>query len=94
MLDHEDVDFVGARLHGGIRALQRGRRALIVPVDNRAAEISKSTVLPVASRDEPEAIERWILDPQPTRIVLPWSAIAQWKAQFAPTAPQHWRAER
>jgi hypothetical protein len=94
VLDHEDVDFIGARLHGGIRALQRGRRALIVPVDNRATEISKSTVLPVASRDEPEAIERWILDPQPTRIVLPWSAIAQWKAQFAPAASQYCRAER
>ena len=25
-----DVDFVGARLHGGIRALQRGRRAALL----------------------------------------------------------------
>ena len=92
ILDAEDVDFVGARLHGGIRALQRGRRALILPVDNRATEISKSTALPVASRDEPEAIERWIANPRPTRIVLPWSAIEQWKMQFAPIAAQHCRA--
>jgi polysaccharide pyruvyl transferase WcaK-like protein len=94
ILDEEDVDFVGARLHGGIRALQRGRRALIIPVDNRATEISKSTVLPVASRDDLEAIERWILHPQPTRIVLPWRAIEQWKAQFSHDAPQHCSAAR
>ncbi|MDR3401548.1 MAG: polysaccharide pyruvyl transferase family protein [Chthoniobacter sp.] len=83
LLDEEDVDFVGARLHGGIRALQHGRRALIIPVDNRAAEISISTALPVASRAEPEAIEWWIDNPRPTAIVLPTAAIEQWKAQFA-----------
>jgi polysaccharide pyruvyl transferase WcaK-like protein len=83
LLDEEDVEFVGARLHGGIRALKRGRRALIVPVDNRATEISKSTALPVASRDEPATIERWIAHPRPTRIVLPWDAIERWKGQFA-----------
>jgi polysaccharide pyruvyl transferase len=92
LLDEEDVDFVGARLHGGIRALQRGRRALILPVDNRATEISKSTDLPVASRNEVAAIERWIADPQPTRIVLPWSAIEQWKAQFAPATAAYCQA--
>jgi polysaccharide pyruvyl transferase WcaK-like protein len=86
ILDEEDVDYVGARLHGGIRALARGRRALIIPVDNRAAEMGKSTALPIASRDEPEAIEHWIRNPVPTRIILPWDAIAQWKGQFTPIA--------
>lgn len=84
VLDNEDVDFVGARLHGGIRALQRGRRALVIPVDNRATEISLSTDLPVASRDEPAAVERWITTPRATSIVLPVAAIEQWKAQFTP----------
>ena len=82
ILDTEDVDFVGARLHGGIRALQRGRRALIIPVDNRATEIGRTTALPIASRDEPEAIERWIAEPRPTRIDLPWDAIDRWRNQF------------
>jgi polysaccharide pyruvyl transferase WcaK-like protein len=88
LLAEEDVDFIGARLHGGIRALQHKRRALIVPVDNRAAEISKTTALPIISRDEPEAIEHWIDNPRPTRIVLPWDAIARWKAQFSPALLQ------
>jgi polysaccharide pyruvyl transferase WcaK-like protein len=82
LLAEEDVDFVGARLHGGIRALQRGRRALIIPVDNRAAEISRATGLPVASRNDPGAVKNWICRPVPTRIELPWEAITRWKEQF------------
>ena len=82
LLAEEDVDFVGARLHGGIRALQHGRRALVIPVDNRATEIGKTTALPVLSRSDPAAIARWIDEPVPTRIVMPWDAIARWKDQF------------
>jgi hypothetical protein len=83
LLAQEDVDFVGARLHGGIRALQHGRRALVIPVDNRATEIGKSTLLPVIPRDDLEAIERWIDHPRPTRITMPWDEIDRWKAQFS-----------
>src|SRR5262249_10864437 len=50
-LDENDVDFIGTRLHSGIRALQRGKRALVLAIDNRAAEIAKDTGLPVVSRD-------------------------------------------
>jgi polysaccharide pyruvyl transferase WcaK-like protein len=82
LLAEKDVDFVGARLHGGIRALQHGRRALVIPVDNRAIEIGKMTSLPVVSRNDSSAIARWIDDPAPTRIVMPWDAIAQWREQF------------
>ena len=88
LLAEEDVDFVGARLHGGIRALQHGRRALIIPVDNRATEIGRSTALPVISREDPAAIEHWIHNPRPTHIVMPWDAIERWKAQFADQAAE------
>ncbi|MBE9091821.1 hypothetical protein IQ232_19440 [Microcystis aeruginosa LEGE 11464] len=45
------IDYVGTRLHGGIRALQNSRRAFIIAVDNRALEISKDTQLPVTHRN-------------------------------------------
>ena len=45
-----NIDYVGTRLHGGIRALQRGKRAFVIAVDNRAAEISRDTNLPVVDR--------------------------------------------
>jgi polysaccharide pyruvyl transferase WcaK-like protein len=44
------IDYVGTRLHAGVRALQFGRRAVIISVDNRSREISRSTGLPVVDR--------------------------------------------
>lgn len=86
LLADVDVDFVGARLHGGIRAMQHGRRALIIPVDNRATEISLSTQLPVAMREDMAAIENWIMEPRPTALTLPWDGIERWKDQFRQAA--------
>jgi polysaccharide pyruvyl transferase WcaK-like protein len=82
ILDSENVDFVGTRLHAGIRALQRSRRALILAVDNRAVEISRDVGLAVVPRNQLEAAERWILSSAPTKLSLPWAAIAEWRGQF------------
>jgi polysaccharide pyruvyl transferase WcaK-like protein len=81
-LETEDVDFIGTRLHGGIRAMQKGHRALIVAVDNRAAEIAKDTDLPVVARDDTAGIEEWIDNGPPIAIRLPEEAIRLWKGQF------------
>jgi hypothetical protein len=82
-LEHEDVDFIGTRLHGGIRALQKQKRTLILAVDNRATEILKDTNLPVVQRDNIAAIEQFIGTKQACKITLPTEKIAQWKAQFS-----------
>ena len=82
-LQTEDVDFIGTRLHGGIRAMQHNHRALIIGIDNRATEINKDTNLPVVQRGEIAAIERWIDGGAATKILLPTEAIAAWKAQLA-----------
>lgn len=81
-LESEDVDFIGTRLHGGIRAMQKGRRALILAVDNRAAEIGRDTDLPVRDRADIAGIESWIDAGEETAIRLPEQAIREWKAQF------------
>jgi polysaccharide pyruvyl transferase WcaK-like protein len=102
-LQNEDVDFVGTRLHGGIRALQMGRRALILAVDNRAAEISKDISLPVIERSDVAAIEAWIEGGAATVLNLPQDEITAFKAQFSapnikllpqPTSPlpELWRS--
>lgn len=82
MLENEDIDFIGTRLHGGIRAMQKGHRALILSVDNRAVEIARDTNLPVISRNEVSALLSWIFDAPATAIRLPSEAIGTWKAQF------------
>ena len=68
---------------GGVRVLQRGRRALILEVDNRAKEIAADTGLPTAQRGEEELIADWIANPKPVSIQMPWEAIEAWRGQFA-----------
>lgn len=82
LLSSEDVDFVGSRLHGGIRALNHKRRTLILAVDNRAAEIHKDTNLPVVDRKDIASIEAWINGSMSTEITLPIDNISEWKNQF------------
>ena len=40
-----ELDYIGTRLHAGVRALQNKKRTLILAVDNRAIEIYKDTSL-------------------------------------------------
>ncbi len=77
-----DVDFLGTRLHGGIRALQHKRRTLIIEVDNRAVEIARDTGLPTIKRDDVAGIKNWIESTTPIKLTLPWENIKNWKAQF------------
>jgi len=80
-----DLDYVGFRLHGGIRALQRGRRTLIVSVDNRATEIARDTNLPVIANHEIAGdLEDRLRAEWPTEIKIRLSAIAAWRNQFLP----------
>jgi hypothetical protein len=77
------VDVIGTRLHGGIRALQYGRRALILTVDNRATELAKKTNIPVVDRRDLGSIKNWIGSSPAVSITLPWDAINAWKGQFS-----------
>lgn len=77
------IDFVGTRLHAGIRALQQGRRALVVAIDNRGREIARETGLPVIERSAIAALEERIAGEWTTELTLPFEAIARWRGQFA-----------
>lgn len=77
------IDFIGTRLHAGIRALQQGVRTLIIAVDNRATEMGRDFHLPVVSRTELNQIPDWIYGNHPTELKLPWSAIREWRTAFA-----------
>ncbi len=52
LLEKDAIDYCGTRLHAGIRALQYGRRSLIISIDNRAHEISRDTELQVHGRGD------------------------------------------
>lgn len=89
LLDREGTDYVGTRLHGGIRALQKGRRAVIVGVDNRAAEKHRDFNLPYISRDDLSGVRSVLESAGPLKLRLPFEAIERWKAQFVGTPSAH-----
>lgn len=83
ILKNEDVDYIGSRLHGGIRALQCGKRSLVLQVDNRARDIALHVNLPSLPVEDSSGIAAWIETPAPTDIRLPQADIDAWRAQFA-----------
>jgi polysaccharide pyruvyl transferase WcaK-like protein len=82
-----DLDYVGTRLHAGVRALQKKRRALILAVDNRAREISSDTALPCIPRENAMRDLEGLVDRFSARdIRLPVAAINRFIGQFAAAA--------
>lgn len=81
-LEENDVDYVGNRLHGGIRALQKGKRSIIIAIDNRAKEISKDIKLPVINRDDISDLQEMINSKINYELKLPHEEIQKWKDQF------------
>ena len=77
------LDYVGNRLHGGIRAMQHGRRALIVEIDNRATEMGRDFGLPTVPRGDAVALAARIDGAFATRLRLPDEAIGRWKTALA-----------
>lgn len=82
LLETLDLDYIGTRLHAGIKAIQHGKRALILGVDNRAKEISNDIYLNVAPRGDVDSIYSFIASPYITSLKIPLSAIDAWRAQF------------
>jgi len=82
-LDDDSIDYVGTRLHAGIRALQRGRRTLIVGIDNRANEKRKDFNLPVIERTRISDVESILRNDMSTEIRMPMEQISRWKNQFS-----------
>ncbi len=80
---NETLDFVGTRLHAGIRALQKNRRAIILGVDNRAIEKQKDFNLPVVLRENiDDDLAHKIKSAFQTNIRIPEESIDKWLRQF------------
>lgn len=83
VLSNNDIDFIGTRLHAGIRALQKKRRTFIIAVDNRATEKAKDFNLPVIERHELKiSINDLINSEYVCNIKINKVAIDEWLSQF------------
>ena len=56
----KELDYVGTRLHAGVRAMQKGRRSIILSIDNRAREMGKDYNLNVIERNDIYKLEEYI----------------------------------
>lgn len=82
ILEKEEVDYIGTRLHAGIHAINKRRRAIIIAVDNRAEEIGKDTNLSVILRKDIKDLKDKIYGELKTDIHINQSNIMKWKEQF------------
>lgn len=73
------LDYVGNRLHGGIRALQHGRRAIIIEIDNRAQEMGADFNLPTVARTDFERLKLMIDGALDIDVRPPQENIRLWK---------------
>ncbi|THE09064.1 polysaccharide pyruvyl transferase family protein [Bacillus timonensis] len=81
-LEKGNIDYIGTRLHGGIRALQKKARTIIISIDNRAREKSKSFNLPIIERDNIQGLNEMINSQLATEIKIPIENINRWRKQF------------
>lgn len=82
LLNNRSVDYIGTRLHGGIRCLQRGKRAVIFSIDNRAIEMGRDIKLPVYKDEDMDKLTDIIHQQINIKINIPIDKIKQWKKQF------------
>ncbi|MFQ7156542.1 MAG: glycosyltransferase [Merdimonas faecis] len=83
VLQKEEVDYIGTRLHAGIRSMNIGNRSLVIGVDNRARAMKHDINLPVLERNEmQEKLEEIIEQKWATEVHLPIREIERWKKQF------------
>lgn len=74
-----ETDYVGTRLHAGIRALQFGTRSTILEVDNRAREMGSDLGLPVVRRELDSHARTFIAADRQVTLTLPRREIDAWK---------------
>ncbi|MEZ9330302.1 polysaccharide pyruvyl transferase family protein [Vibrio breoganii] len=77
-----EVDYIGTRLHAGIRALQLSCRTIIIGIDNRAEEKAKDFKLSVLPRNKILELETLINSDLPCEVIIPEENIEKWKSQF------------
>lgn len=82
ILNTEDLDYIGTRLHGGIYAMRHKKRAIILAIDERAKEIHKGNNLNCLSINEVDQLDELINSEIETKVHMPFDEIERWKSQF------------
>lgn len=82
ILESGKVDYIGTRLHAGIRALQKGVRSYIIAIDNRSKEMSRDFGLPILEPESLNDLDKIIEGEYHIDLNIPYDNIREWKSQF------------
>lgn len=78
--NEESLDYIGSRLHGGIRALQHKRRSIIIAIDSRARSFRNDFNLPVIDNKNLSDLDTMINSEFRTEIKLKSDRIEEFKS--------------
>lgn len=81
-LDDNDCDYVGTRLHAGIKAMQRKKRSVILGVDNRSSDIAETYNINHVSRSDIDGILNMITSSFSTFVGIDEGVIREFLSQF------------
>ncbi|HEK0791921.1 TPA: polysaccharide pyruvyl transferase family protein [Proteus mirabilis] len=79
---NNECDYIGTRLHGGIKALQNFHRTFIIGIDNRANEKQKDFNLLVLKRKDINQLDDLINQNHEMKITIKNENINKFKSQF------------
>lgn len=82
LLESEECDYIGTRLHAGIRALQKGVRSYIIAIDNRSKEMGHDFGLPILDERHIDDLNSIINSSYDLNLRIPYENIYKWKSQF------------
>lgn len=82
VLQQEDIEYVGTRLHAGIYAMKNEKRAIILNIDNRARDMGETYNLNIIDRENIDMLEDKINSSFETKVNIDSKRIAEWKKQF------------
>ena len=83
VLQMDDLDYVGTRLHAAMFALQHKKRTIIISIDNRVRDLNGTYNLNVIERQDIEKLPDMINSSICTSINLNEKNIRKWLSQFS-----------
>ena len=82
ILEEQNVDYVGTRLHAGMYALQHRRRTIILAIDNRVRSMKETYNLKSIERSDVDKLSAIINSDFITDIAISEERIQNWFSQF------------
>ena len=82
LLNTEELDYIGTRLHAGLFAMQHKKRSIILAIDNRARDIDEAYNLKIIERGSVGELEKTINSEFETKFGLNVENINTWIEQF------------